>query len=120
MIRAIRGAVQLSADEKEIIKEKVSVIIDKMIADNSIDKENIVSIVFTVTDDIKSMNPAAALRSCGSFELIPLFCAKEPDVEGALPLTIRILLTTECNLSQSEVKHVYMDGAKKLRPDLEK
>lgn len=118
MIKAIRGAVQFTKDDKALITERVGFLIKKMISENGINEEQIVSIFFSITKDLKTINPAAALRSGGAFGKTPLFCAQEPDTAGAMPRVVRVLLTCEFDENVKELTHIYLDGAEKLRPDL--
>ena len=85
---------------------------------NGLGEDGIISIFFSVTKDIRSINPAAALRAGGEFAETALFCAQEPDVAGALPMIIRVMMTCELDTGKTELNHVYIDGAEKLRPDL--
>ena len=117
MVKAVRGAVQFSADDKELIKDRVQYLVKKIIKENNADLKNIVSIIFSITDDLKSINPAAALRAGGDFSEIPLFSTQEPDTEGAMPRVIRVLLTCNYEDAPAEISHIYLDGAEKLRPD---
>ncbi len=117
MTIAVRGAVQFASDDKEKIKERTQYLLSEVLDKNNIDESHIVSIFFTVTNDLKSINPAAALRAGGNFSSVPLFCAQEPDVNGAMPRIIRVLLIFNC-LKKQDVQHIYLDGAERLRPDL--
>ena len=86
---------------------------------NSISKDDLISILFTATPDLKSDFPAAGVRELGLVDL-PLICAQELDVEGSLPRTIRLLVHANSVLLRSEVTHKYLRGAQALRPDLSK
>ncbi len=118
MVKAVRGAVKFAADEKEKIKSRIQFLVSEIISENSIEENNIISIMFSVTKDIKSINPAAALRAGGSFDKTPLFCSQEPDTDGAMTRVVRVLVTFEHNESKKPLKNKYIDGAEKLRPDL--
>lgn len=120
MIRSIRGAVHFEQDCKEIIIERTNYLIEKMIVENELEKDKIVNIIFSVTNDLKSINPATALRMSQKYNDIPLFCAIEPEYIDSLKRTIRILLTVNANIENSKLKHIYIDGAEKLRLDLKK
>ena len=115
VVKAIRGAIQLNDDSQEEVREKTVNLVQTIVEKNTLSEEDIISIQFTQTSDIVSMNPARALRSSG-FHDTPLFCMQEPAVEGALPLTIRVMIT--CNFTgQVPVKNIYLNGAETLRPD---
>ncbi|UTC68119.1 MULTISPECIES: chorismate mutase [unclassified Treponema] len=113
-LKAVRGAV-CCEDTEESISEAVKNLYEIILKKNFLFEKDIVSIQFTVTDDIKSLNPAAALRKKGFAESVPLFCSAEPCVKGSLPKTIRILIYF---YSRIRPFHVYIGGAEVLRPDL--
>ena len=81
------------------------------------DKDDLVSILFTATDDLHSMFPAAAARTMGLGD-VPLICARELDVVGGTPRCVRVLLHLATTKSRSELHHVYLEGAMGLRDDL--
>jgi len=118
MVKAVRGAVQVDSDDKNVISSEISRMVEQIITLNNIEIPNIVSLFFTVTSDLKSVNPAAALRAGGGYEEVPLFCAQEPDTQEAMKRVIRVLLTCENVEYDQKMKHVYLGGAAKLRPDL--
>ncbi len=115
-ITAVRGAIQLEADSDDQVIKKTVKLITSLVRENGIREKDTVSIHFTQTEDIVSMKPATALRSEG-FREVPLFCMAEPAVPGDLPLTIRVLITFRTR-RVTKVKHIYLDGAEALRPDL--
>ena len=117
MIKAVRGAVQVTADEKEQIVSQIKEMVGMIITENSIEEKDI-SIFFSITADLKSVNPAAALRRGGVFSETPLFCMQEPDTIDALPMTVRALITADGFSERDCVDHIYLGGARKLRPDL--
>ena len=80
-------------------------------------KRDIASILFTVTGDINSTFPAKAAREL-MWKNVPLMCAKEIEVPNAIPYCIRVLLHWNTDLTQTQITHVYLGDAKKLRPDL--
>ena len=118
MTRAIRGAVQLNRDSREEMTAKVKLLVDQMMSENSLLREDVISIIFTVTGDLRAMNPAAALRNGGAFKYTPLFCAREPEISGALPRIVRVLMHAETESSKQDIRHIYSGGAERLRPDL--
>lgn len=118
MTKAIRGAVGFEADDKQIIKDRVQILLDRILTENELAEDSIISIFFSITIDLKSINPAAALRAGGKFADTPLFCAQEPDTEGAMPRVIRVLLTCEDSRPKNKLHHIYLYGAENLRPDL--
>lgn len=116
-LKAFRGATQLSADSKAEMKEAVVELVKEVMAANSLGNDDLISILLTATPDLHSDFPAAGVRDLGLVDL-PLICAQELDIEGALPRTIRILIHANSSLSRSEITHKYLRGAAVLRPDL--
>lgn len=113
-LRALRGAVCCEDNEAGISSAVVN-LYSRLLTENFLSEKDIVSIQFTVTSDIKALNPASALRKQGFAENTALFCALEPCMEGSLPKTIRILIYY---YSRKRPTHIYMGGADVLRPDL--
>ena len=113
-LRALRGAVCCEDNEAGISSAVVN-LYSRILTENSLSEKDIVSIQFTVTSDIRALNPATALRKQGFAENTALFCALEPCMEGSLPKTIRILIYY---YSRKRPTHIYMGGAEVLRPDL--
>jgi chorismate mutase len=116
-VRAIRGAVQLDSDEREHMLASVSELIAAILARNSLNVDELISIVFTATPDLHSEFPAVGARDIGITD-VPLLCAQEIDVAGAMPRVIRILAHAETDLAKSEIAHVYLRGAVALRKDI--
>ncbi|MDQ3895857.1 MAG: chorismate mutase [Actinomycetota bacterium] len=116
-VRALRGATTVDADSPEQINERVGALIKEMLARNDVDKDDLISIVFTATDDVTSMFPAAAARAIGLGD-VPLLCARELAVDGGTPRCIRILMHLTTERSRAELRHVYLAGAEGLRDDL--
>jgi chorismate mutase len=116
-VRALRGATTIDEDTPDHINERVQQLLKKMIERNDVDKDGIISIVFTATDDIHSMFPAQAAREIG-FGDVPLLCARELDIESGTPLCVRILMHLETDIARADLHHVYLEGARGLRDDL--
>ncbi len=116
-VRALRGATTVDADSPEQINERVGALIKEMLARNDVDKDDLISIVFTATDDVTSMFPAAAARAVGLGD-VPLLCARELAVVGGTPRCIRVLMHLTTERSRAELRHVYLAGAEGLRDDL--
>jgi len=119
-VRAIRGATTLTSDNADEMGAAVVELLEAMISANALDLAEIASIIFTSTPDIHSQFPATAARFLKPEILgnVPLLCAQEMDVPGALPFTIRTLIHVNTELNQSEMKHQYLRGAVALRPDI--
>jgi chorismate mutase len=116
-VRALRGATKVDADTTEQVTARVQALVTAMLDRNGVDKDDLISAVFTATDDIHSMFPAAAARGVGLGD-VPLLCARELDIDGATTMTIRVLMHVNTARSRAELHHVYLEGTKSLRDDL--
>jgi chorismate mutase len=116
-VRALRGATTVDADTEEQVHQRVKALVVEMLDRNGVDKEDIISILFTATDDIRSTFPATAARAAGLGD-VPLLCARELDVRGGTPLCIRVLMHVNTARARDELRHVYLEGARGLRDDL--
>jgi chorismate mutase len=116
-VRAVRGAIQVDADDADLIADGTTELVTEVVARNDLRQEVIISMMFTVTPDLTSGFPAAAARGLGLAD-VPLLCATEIDVPHALPRVIRLLAHFESERPRSAVRHVYLRGAARLRPDL--
>lgn len=116
-VRAIRGAVQVEANTPAAIAAGTQELLLEILKANGLTPEDIISVLLTATPDLDTAFPAAAARQVG-FESVPLLCAVEIDVEGALPRTVRAMATVETELKRSEIAHIYLHGAKALRQDI--
>ena len=116
-VRALRGATTIEVDTPEQIHERVGALVNEMLDRNGVDKEDVVSVVFTATDDVTSMFPATAARAVGLGD-VPLLCARELAIVGGTPLCIRVLMHLTTERARSELRHVYLAGAEGLRDDL--
>ncbi|MEM9644128.1 MAG: chorismate mutase [Planctomycetota bacterium] len=117
--RGVRGAITVETDSREEVLLATRQLLALMIRRNSMDSADIASAFFTVTKDLQSEFPALAARQLGWLE-VPLLCGYEVSIEGSLPRCIRILLHWNTDKTQSEIQHVYVREAVKLRPDLNK
>src|SRR4051795_13700092 len=116
-VRALRGATTVDVDEPGHITERVLALLQELLDANGIDHDDVISVLFTATDDIRSMFPAAAARKFGWGD-VPLICARELDIAGATPRCIRVMVHLNTDRSRSELHHVYLEGAVGLRDDL--
>jgi chorismate mutase len=114
---ALRGAITAERNEREPILEATSELLEAVLARNALDPEEIVSVIFTVTDDLDAEFPAVAARALG-FERVPLLCAREIPVPGSLPLAIRVLMHYHAS-DEHRAQHVYLREAVRLRGDLQ-
>ena len=118
-IRGIRGATVVAPDEAELILAATRELLSTMLAANpGLGPDDIASIFFTLTHDLKAVHPALAARQLG-WGAVPLLCAQEIPVPGGMPNCIRVLIHWNTKLSQKEIHHVYLREAANLRPDLQ-
>jgi chorismate mutase len=115
-IRAIRGATTVTANTIEAIREAVTELLEAIEIHNSLDPDDIVSIIFTATQDLDAIFPAAIARERPHWQNVPLD-VQQMHVVGSLDKCIRVILHVNTPKLQSEMQHVYLQGAKNLRPD---
>jgi chorismate mutase len=117
MLRAVRGAVQVGRDRPDLIHQATQELVLTLMEWNGLTPGDLVSLIFTVTPDLRSAFPAAAVRACGLWD-VPMMCATEIPVPQALPRVIRLLAHVETDRDRSQLRHPYLGGAASLRPDL--
>lgn len=116
-VRAIRGAIQVEANTVEEIHAGVKELLGAMLSANKLAAPDVISVIFTATPDLNADFPAAAAREIG-FGAVPLICASEINVPGALPSVIRVMLHCNTEAKADEISHIYLKGAVALRRDL--
>jgi chorismate mutase len=116
-VRALRGATTIERDEPAEVTEKVVALVEAMLERNGVSKDDLISILFTATEDVVSMFPAAAARTMGLGD-VPLMCARELSVLGSTPRCIRVMAHLYTTKARNELHHVYLEGARGLRDDL--
>ena len=116
-VRAIRGATHLTADDAEEMRDAVVELLTAMLERNGLTAGDLISVLFTATPDLVSTFPAGAARALDIGD-VPLICAQEIDVPGAMPRVVRVMAHVESDLPRSRVAHVYLRGAEVLRADL--
>lgn len=114
---ALRGATTLDVDDEGHMVERVQELLDEMMSRNGISHDDLISILFTATDDLHCAFPALAARGMGLGD-VPLMCAQELDIDGATPRCVRVMMHVISTLRRSELRHVYLQGARGLRDDL--
>jgi chorismate mutase len=117
-VRAARGAIVVPADEPASLHEATAKLLGAILERNAIAHDDLISILFTATEDLSSAFPAEAARRMDMGD-IPLLCAREIPVAGSMRSVVRILLHFHTELGLREVTHVYLDGAERLRDDLD-
>jgi chorismate mutase len=116
-VRAIRGAVQIEANERDLILEGTTELVSEVMARNELTTDDVISVLFTATADLTAEFPALAARKLG-FHDVPLICATEIPVPGAMPRVVRLMAHVETTRSRPEIQHVYLRGAAALRLDI--
>ena len=116
-VRAVRGAVQVDADESAAILEGTAELVTAVMTRNDLTPDDVISVLFTVTPDLTAEFPALAARKLG-FHAVPLMCATEIPVTGAMPRVVRLMAHVETDRPRSQVQHVYLRGAAALRIDI--
>lgn len=116
-VRALRGATTIDSDTEEQVVARVRALLREMLARNAVRREDIISAIFTATEDVTAMFPATAARAGGLGD-VPLLCARELSVKDGTPLCIRVLMHVNTGKQRSELRHVYLEGARGLRDDL--
>jgi len=117
MTRGVRGAICASANSREAIFDATRQLLVHMFAKNDIEIADIAAVFITATRDLNADYPAYAVREMG-LKLVPLMCATEIDVPGALQHVIRILILVNTDKPLDQIKHLYLGDAARLRPDL--
>ena len=116
-VRAVRGAIQVDRDDRELVLAAAGELVAAVLERNGIRPDDLISVIFTATPDLTSEFPAYAARLLGIVD-VPLLCASEIDVAGAMPRVLRVLAHFETDRPRSEIRHVYLRGAAQLRTDL--
>jgi chorismate mutase len=116
-VRAIRGATQVEANDRGLLMEAAIELVTEVMTRNDLTLEDVISVFFTTTPDLTAEFPAAAARRVG-FGDVPLMCASEIDVPGALPRVVRLMAHVETGRARNELRHVYLRGAAALRRDV--
>ena len=116
-LRAIRGATTVDEDTPDAVTERVVTLLTRIMERNALVEGDIVSILFTATEDLVSIFPATAARSMG-LGAVPLICARELSITGSVPRCVRVMLHVTSDRKRDEIVHVYLEGAQGLRDDL--
>lgn len=118
-LAAVRGATTLDADTSEEVLSRTAELLDTLMDRNGLTTDDVVSLLFTATDDVRSEFPAAAVRAAGISD-VPMLCARELAVEGDsnVPLCVRVMAHIETSQPRTALRHAYLRGARQLRSDL--
>jgi chorismate mutase len=115
-MRGVRGATTVGANDADQIVARTEELLSRMISENGIQPGDVASAVFTVTDDLDAEFPAVSVRAVDGWDEVPLLCAREIPVPGSLGRCVRILLHWNTDRPALDVRHVFLRGARKLRP----
>jgi chorismate mutase len=116
-VRAVRGAVQVDADDRDEILEATAELVTEVMSRNELTTDDVISVLFTTTPDLTAEFPALAARKIG-FHEVPLMCASEINRPGAMPRVIRLMAHIDTDRPRSSIQHVYLRGAVALRLDI--
>ncbi|MBW3601837.1 MAG: chorismate mutase [Actinobacteria bacterium] len=116
---ALRGATTLDTDTRDEVLARTGELLGELLARNELGAGDLVSLLFTATDDVRSEFPAAAVRAAGIAD-VPMLCARELDISGpsAIPRCVRVLAHVHTARPRARLRHVYLRGARQLRSDL--
>jgi chorismate mutase len=117
-VRGLRGATTVERDDKEEIKQAVEELFNLLLKENGISPQEVVGVFITATPDLHSTFPAQAIREKEEFRYIPLICAQEIEVKGALEKCIRLLTLAYTDKEPADIRHLYLRKASFLREDL--
>ncbi|MEV4067930.1 chorismate mutase [Nonomuraea dietziae] len=117
MVRAIRGAIQVEANDRDAIISGTTELVAAVMERNQLTTDDVISVLFTATPDLTAEFPALAARKLG-FHEVPLICCTEIGVPGALPRVVRLMAHVETDRPRTEIQHVYLRGATVLRQDI--
>jgi chorismate mutase len=116
-VRAVRGAIQVDANQRDLILQATSELVTAVLVRNSLEPADLISVIFTATPDLTEEFPAYAARLLGLSD-VPLLCTTEIAVPGAMPRVLRLLAHVDTPLPRAGIRHVYLRGAAALRTDL--
>jgi chorismate mutase len=117
-MRGVRGATTVERNDAAMVRDRTTELLRALIDRNAIRADDVASVIFTTTADVDADFPAHGARAIDGWDRVPLLCAREIPVPGAIPLCVRVLIHWNTDRPQREVRHAYLRGAERLRPDL--
>ncbi len=117
-LRGLRGAITVEENSQKAIWAAAQLLITELMSANQVHPETVGAIIFSSTKDLTAAFPTAGVRQLPNFQYLPLFDTLELDIEGSMPMCLRVLVLADIDKSLNEVCHVYLGDAKKLRPDI--
>lgn len=118
MIRGVRGAITVEANEAQQIVSATERLISEMVTKNEVQPDHVASIFISATNDLNASFPAKALRNLEGWTFVPVTCMQEMAVPGSIEKCIRVMMHIETGRAQQDIEHIYLEKAKTLRPDL--
>ncbi|MFN8076404.1 MAG: chorismate mutase [Kineosporiaceae bacterium] len=116
-LRAVRGATTVERDEREHVLERTRELVEELVAANGLRTDDVVSVVFSATPDVRSVAPALAARQLGWHD-VALLCVTEMPVDGSMPLVVRLLAHLDVDTPRADLRNVYLHGTATLRADV--
>lgn len=117
-LRGFRGATTVTENSAEAILEATKTLMEALIRENQLVAEDVAAVWLTTTEDLNAAFPAKAVRQIPGWQWVPLMCAQEIPVPGSLPRCIRVMLLAHTDKPQQEIRHIFLNDAITLRPDL--
>jgi chorismate mutase len=117
-VRAVRGATTLDVDAPDHIRERVKALMAALYERNALESDQVISAFVTATPDVTTFHPSTAVREFG-LDDVPIIGAQELLIAGTLPRCVRVMLHVETDLSKAQLRHIFLEGASTLRPDLQ-
>ena len=118
-MQAIRGAITVPQNTAEAIADATHELLDAIETQNRLSPESLISVTFSVTQDLDALFPAAAARKRPGWDVVPLLDVQHMHVVGSLSRCIRVLIHMQVPMLHEQVAHIYLREARKLRPDLD-
>jgi chorismate mutase len=112
-VRAVRGATQVAADDREVVLAATRELVGAVLQVNGLDPDDVLSILFTATGDLRSVAPAMAARQLGLHDTA-LLCAQEMAVPGSMPRVVRLMAHIDSERPRDRVRNVYLNGTETL------
>jgi len=116
-VRAIRGAIQVDADNRDAILDATAELVTEVLDRNGLTADDVISVIFSATPDLTAEFPALAARKLG-FQEVPLLCCAEIAVPGSMPRVVRLMMHVRTERDRADIQHVYLRGAVALRLDI--
>lgn len=117
-IRGLRGAITVEENSQKAIWAAAQFLITELLSANQVHPDTIGAIIFSSTKDLTAAFPTTGVRQLPNFQNLPFFDTVEMDVEGSLPMCLRVLVLADMEKNLNEICHIYLGDAKKLRPDI--